>query len=112
MDFPRDRNMETREPRKEARHGPRKAVGLKYDSSLPAPFITSKAQDAALLRMLEIAQESGIPIYSNPPLCEALHQLPVNHYIPEDWYSLVANLLSLVYLGKIPDTDDKSEKDQ
>ena len=74
-----------------------KAVALRYAEGLPAPFILSKGKRQCAERLVQIAKEHGIEIIEMPELTEALFDLDVGSYVPEDWYELIAELLVFVY---------------
>jgi len=75
------------------------AVALKYDPSyMNAPTVIAKGVDALALRIREIAKENGIEIVENRPLARALYtSVDIGEEIPPEYYSIVANILSVVY---------------
>ncbi len=74
-----------------------KAVAIKYDSDLPAPFILAKGKGDLARRLTELAQEAGIPVSEDPAIIDALYSLEVGEFIPEDLYNVVARLLVFAY---------------
>ena len=77
--------------------GPRKAVAVKYDGKLPAPFIVAKGKDALAERLVQIAREHGVVIAKENKLSEMLFDIDVGTFIPEELYEIIAQLLSYVY---------------
>lgn len=75
------------------------AIALKYDGeSMNAPRVVAKGADFLAFRIREIAVEHGIPIIERPPLARALYRLcEVGQEIPEQFYSVVAEILAYVY---------------
>lgn len=75
------------------------AIALKYDSdTMNAPRVVAKGADFLAFRIREIAAEHGIPVIERPPLARALYRLcDVGQEIPEQFYSVVAEILAYVY---------------
>jgi len=75
------------------------AVALKYDpASSAAPVVLAKGMNLVALRMREVAEEHGIPVIQNPPLCRAIYKATrIGQEIPTDLYEAVAEILAFVY---------------
>lgn len=75
------------------------AVALKYDSgSMHAPRVVAKGTDILAMHIRQVAAEHGVPILERPPLARALYRLvDVGQEIPEQFYSVVAEILAYVY---------------
>lgn len=74
------------------------AVALKYDKDKPgAPEVLAKGTRIWAEKILEAAQEYGIPVVRNVPLAQALNKLEVGDEIPEELYEAVAEVLNFVY---------------
>ncbi len=77
---------------------PKRAVALKYDSgSGAAPMVVASGQGDIAERIIELAQEAGLHITTDPGLAELLAQIPIGHEIPEELYQAVAAVLAYVY---------------
>jgi flagellar biosynthetic protein FlhB len=78
------------------------AVALKYDPSyMNAPTVIAKGVDALALRIRQIAEENGIEIVENRQLARALYaSVDIGEEIPPEYYSIVANILAVVYKKK------------
>lgn len=77
---------------------PQKAVALKYDKAKDnAPKVTAKGRNAIAERIIEIAKENKVPIYSDQNLVEVLEALDVEFEIPPELYRAVAEVLVFVY---------------
>lgn len=75
------------------------AVALKYDPATSrAPIVLAKGTQLMAARIREIAQEHGIPIITNPPLCRAIYKaVRIGQEITPDLYEAVAEILAFVY---------------
>lgn len=75
------------------------AVALKYDpASSNAPVVLAKGMNLVALKMREVAEEHGIPVIQNPPLCRAIYKAAhIGQEIPTDLYEAVAEILAFVY---------------
>jgi type III secretion system FlhB-like substrate exporter len=73
-----------------------KAVALRYEPGLPAPFLAAKASGRAVERLVAIAEEAGVPELRDALLTEALFPLDLGAYIPEDYYEIVAKVFMFV----------------
>lgn len=69
-----------------------KAVALKYSKELPAPFIAATGKGRLADRMIEIAEENGIPVEKWEDLTEVLFTLDAGSFIPEGLYEVIAQL--------------------
>ncbi len=78
------------------RRRPEKAVALRYDAELPAPFLVAKASGQAVERLLEIADEAGLPIVRDSFMAEALYPIDLGALIPEAYYEIVARVFAFV----------------
>ncbi len=76
----------------------RLAVALLYDGEkTPLPVVTAKGEGLVARKMIEVAQEEGIPIMQNVPLARDLFDhAPVEQYIPGDLIEPVAEVLRWV----------------
>jgi flagellar biosynthesis protein len=76
----------------------KKAVALKYDRLRDeVPKVKASGQERIAEKILELAQEHGIPIHDDPDLVEVLSSLDVGQEIPSEIYVAVAELLAFVY---------------
>ena len=78
------------------------SVALKYvrqeDS---APVVLAKGQDLVALRIREIAEANGIPIFEDVALARSMYkQVSVDSVIPAQFYQAVAELVRIVYASK------------
>ncbi len=76
----------------------KKAVALAYKPDQhEAPVVIAKGKGHTAKKILEKAQEHGIPIQEDTSLVEVLSQLDLDQQIPAELYQLVAEILSFIY---------------
>ena len=74
------------------------AIALKYNTENDsAPKVVAKGKGIIAEEILSKAKEFGVPIQEDPSLVEVLSQLEINQTIPEDLYSVVAELFAFIY---------------
>ena len=75
------------------------AVALKYDAdSYGAPIVLAKGQDELALRIVRVAEESGVAVVENPPLARGIYaSTNLSQEIPQEFYGAVAEVLVYVY---------------
>jgi len=74
------------------------AVALAYDeNSQAAPKVVAKGTEAVAARIRALAEESGVPLVSNPPLARALFKLELETEIPAEHYQAVAEIIAYVW---------------
>jgi len=82
---------------------PDMAVALLYDGE-NAPRVTAKGHGVLADRILQLAEQHGIPLEGDPELAAILSQIPVGNEIPESLYRAIAEVISFAYMvsGKRP----------
>ena len=82
---------------------PDMAIALLYDGA-NAPRITAKGRGELADRILQLAEQHGIPLEGDPELAAILSQIPVGEEIPESLYRAIAEVITFAYLvsGKRP----------
>ncbi|MFW5806617.1 MAG: EscU/YscU/HrcU family type III secretion system export apparatus switch protein [Spirochaetota bacterium] len=73
-----------------------KAIALRYDQSLPAPFVVAKGSAYMAERIRAVALEAGVSVVTDEVLVESLLTLDVGELIPEELYAAVAVILAFV----------------
>lgn len=82
---------------------PKKAVALKYDrDKYAAPRVVGKGMNLWAERILQIAEENGIPVTKNEGLVDLLFRIEVGDEIPSALYLAVAEILAWAYQQKGP----------
>ncbi len=86
-----------------------KAVALSYDESKNgAPVIVASGMGYLAQRMVEIAQESGVPVYEDNSLATMLTQLELGAEIPAELYQAIIDIY-LYFLHYVPGQKKKEE---
>lgn len=75
------------------------ACALKYDAEeMESPMLIAKGSELIAKKIIQIAEEHGIPIIDNPPVARALFRMvEINRLVPPDLYKAVAEILLFVY---------------
>ena len=78
------------------------AVALRYvREENDAPIVIAKGQDLIALKIREIAENNGIPVFEDPPLARSMFaQVSVDSVIPSVFYKAVAELIHRVYAAR------------
>ena len=88
---------ETRGPGDARESRPKKAVALHYDAERDtAPRIVASGRGAVAEKILEVAEESGVPLQEDRALVETLLAFEVGKEIPPELYQVVAEVLAFV----------------
>ena len=80
------------------------AVALRYDGN-NAPRVTAKGEHQLADRMIEAAEQAGVPLYPDPELAMVLSQIPLGDEIPDHLYKAIAEVIAFAYIlaGKFPE---------
>ncbi len=71
----------------------KKAVALRYDENQNAsPIVVASGMGYMAEKLVEIATESGVPIYEDNSLATMLAQLELGQEIPEDLYQVIIDI--------------------
>ncbi len=75
------------------------AIALRYERSKDAaPVVVAKGMDLVALRIREIAEANGIPVFDDVALARSMFkQVSVDSMIPPQFYQAVAELVRVVY---------------
>ncbi|MDL2404877.1 flagellar biosynthesis protein FlhB [Rhizobium calliandrae] len=78
------------------------AVALRYvREENDAPIVVAKGQDLIALKIREIAEANGIPVFEDPPLARSMFaQVSVDSVIPSVFYKAVAELIHRIYAAQ------------
>jgi flagellar biosynthetic protein FlhB len=78
------------------------AVALRYvREESDAPVVVAKGQDIIALKIREIAEANGIPVFEDPPLARSMFaQVSVDSVIPPAFYKAVAELVHRLYASR------------
>lgn len=75
------------------------SIALRYTRDKDAaPVVVAKGQDLIALRIREIAEANGIPVFEDVALARSMYkQVSVDSMIPAQFYQAVAELVRIVY---------------
>jgi flagellar biosynthetic protein FlhB len=78
------------------------AIALRYvRDEDAAPVVLAKGQDLVALKIREIAEANGIPVFEDVALARSMYkQVSVDSMIPAQFYQAVAELVRIVYGNK------------
>jgi len=74
----------------------KKAAALAYDQ-IGTPRVVAKGDGLIARRIIETAEENGVPVQTNELLVEALMQVELSKEIPPELYQAVAEVLAFIY---------------
>ena len=69
-----------------------RAVALKYENGEAAPVIVASGMGYLAERIVDIASESGVPVYEDNSLATMLSQLELGAEIPEELYKAIVEI--------------------
>ncbi|MCI9298346.1 MAG: flagellar biosynthesis protein FlhB [Lachnospiraceae bacterium] len=75
---------------------PKTAVALEYDPNEEAPRIIATGKGALAERIIERAQDAGVPLHQDNQLADTLSRLDIGEMIPPELYEVVAEILVFV----------------
>ena len=78
------------------------AIALRYvREENDAPVVVAKGQDLVALKIREIAEANGVPVFENVALARSMYkQVSIDSLIPAQFYQAVAELVRIVYARK------------
>lgn len=71
------------------------AVALQYETG-SAPRVVASGRGYVSEKIVEVAQQNGVPLQKNPALAAALSTLELEEEIPENLYKAVAQVLGFI----------------
>lgn len=72
------------------------AVALEYQAGEKAPKVIATGQGYLAQKIIEVAEQSDVPIHKDEKLARSLSVLDIGEYIPPELYSIVAEVLVFV----------------
>lgn len=87
----------------------KKAVALRYDEDKDrAPVIVASGMGYMAEKIVETAQENGVPVYEDNSLATLLTQLELGSSVPEEVYKTVIDIY-LYFLNYVPGVSKEGE---
>lgn len=87
-----------------------RAVALKYDGE-GAPVVVASGMGYLAERMIEVASESGVPVYEDNSLATMLSQLSLGQEIPDSLYRAIVEIY-VYFLNFDPADPDKARRER
>lgn len=88
----------------------KKAVALKYDErQSAAPVVVASGMGHMAEKMVEVANESGVPVYEDNSLATVLSQLNLGTEIPEELYKAVVDIYAY-FLRFVPGNMEQEQE--
>ncbi|MCI8512877.1 MAG: type III secretion protein [Lachnospiraceae bacterium] len=88
----------------------KKAVALSYDENKnAAPVVVASGMGYLAERMVELARESGVPIYEDNSLATMLAQLQLGSEIPAELYQAIVSIY-VYFLDYVPGSKRKEKE--
>lgn len=85
----------------------KKAVALKYDTNKNnAPVVIASGSGYIADKVIEIAEESGVPVYKDDSLSTMLSQLDIGSEIPEELFNAIVDIYIYFLNYKMPKNQD------
>lgn len=80
-----------------------KAVALKYDQSSGAPHVIASGMGFVAEKMVEVAEDNGVPVYEDNSLATMLAQLQLGQPVPPELFQAIVQIY--VYFLKFDPND-------
>ncbi len=74
------------------RNPSKKAVALQYEAGDGAPVIVASGMGYMAEKIVEVASDSGVPIYEDNSLATILTQLKLGQEVPEELYKAIVEI--------------------
>lgn len=74
-----------------------RSVALRYDNTLPAPFIVARGKGRLAEELNKLAEQYGVPVVEDEELSGLLYEVEVGQAIPYETFEAVARILAFVY---------------
>ena len=87
-----------------------RAVALKYEGE-GAPVVVASGMGYLAERMVEVATESGVPVYEDNSLATMLSQLALGQEIPDALYHAIVEIY-VYFLNFDPNDPDKARRER
>lgn len=85
-----------------------KAIALSYESGEDAPKVVASGKGYVAETILQKAEEAKVPIHQDAKVAEALSDVEIGAYIPQELYEVVAEIL--VFVGDMDAIREKIKR--
>ena len=93
------------------RNPSKKAVALQYEAGNNAPVIVASGMGYMAEKIVEVAADSGVPIYEDNSLATILTQLKLGQEIPDSLYRAIVEIY-VYFLNFDPADPDKARRER
>ena len=93
------------------RNPSKKAVALQYEAGNGAPVIVASGMGYMAEKIVEVAADSGVPIYEDNSLATMLSQLALGQEIPDALYQAIVEIY-VYFLNFDPNDPDKARRER
>ncbi len=83
----------------------RKAVALQYGKDDTAPVVVASGMGYLAERLVDVAQNNGVPVYEDDSLATMLTQLKLGQEIPQELYQAIVEIY-VYFLNFDPNSPD------
>ena len=95
----------------ERNRGAGRAVALSYDGGSGAPVVVASGMGYMAEKIVEVAAESGVPVYEDNSLATMLSQLSLGQEIPDSLYRAIVEIY-VYFLNFDPADPDKAKRER
>ena len=88
-----------------------RAVALRYDGGDGAPVVVASGMGYLAEKIVEVASESGVPVYEDNSLATMLSQLSLGQEIPDSLYRAIVEIY-VYFLNFDPNDPDKARRER
>ena len=89
----------------------RSAVALRYEGGSGAPVVVASGMGYLAEKIVEVAAESGVPVYEDNSLATMLSQLSLGQEIPDSLYRAIVEIY-VYFLNFDPKDPDKARRER
>ena len=89
----------------------RSAVALRYEGGSGAPVVVASGMGYLAEKIVEVAAESGVPIYEDNSLATMLSQLALGQEIPDALYRAIVEIY-VYFLNFDPKDPEKARRER
>ena len=90
---------------------PGRAVALRYEGGDAAPIVVASGMGYLAEKIVEVAAESGVPVYEDNSLATMLSQLALGQEIPDALYQAIVEIY-VYFLNFDPTDPDKARRER
>ena len=88
-----------------------RAVALRYDGGDGAPVVVASGMGYLAEKIVEVASESGVPVYEDNSLATMLSQLALGQEIPDSLYRAIVEIY-VYFLNFDPNDPERARRNR